>query len=174
MTELGPVMQLAFIPSHFDATLQFWTKTMGAGPFFVLPRHVAEWARYRGIETSPDLTIALGHWGDMQIEIIRQHNDAPSPYLDWRRSGAEGLHHVCIVVDDIQAARRVCTEAGGNVVYDGRVGDTYWSYVETGGGPGTILEMIQHAPPSRALMQMVRDAARDWDGRDPIRNLTLA
>jgi methylmalonyl-CoA/ethylmalonyl-CoA epimerase len=174
MTDLGQVMQLAFVPSDFDATLKFWIETMGAGPFFVMPNQVSPWTRYRGVETAPELTVAFGHWGDMQIEIIRQHNDAASLYLDWRRSGAEGLHHVCIVVDDISLARRVCTEAGGDVMYDGRAGDTHWSYVETGGGPGTILEMIQHAPPSRALMTMVRDAARNWDGSDPIRTFPRA
>jgi catechol 2,3-dioxygenase-like lactoylglutathione lyase family enzyme len=173
MIQLGQVMQLAYVPSDFDGTLKFWTETMGAGPFFVLAGFPTEWARYRGIETSPDLTVAFGHWDDMQIEIIQQHNDAPSPYRDWRLSGAEGLHHVCILVDDIVAARRVCVEAGGDVVYDGRSGETHWSYVDTGGGPGTILEMVQHAPPSRGLMDMVRDAARGWDGRDPIRTLQL-
>jgi catechol 2,3-dioxygenase-like lactoylglutathione lyase family enzyme len=171
---LGQVMQLAFVPSDFDETLRFWTETMGAGPFFVLEHNVPEWAQYNGVDTRPDITMALGHWGDLQIEVIKQLNDAPSPYLDWRRAGGEGLHHVCVLVDDMAAAKRTCTASGGKVVYDGRAGETLWSYVETGGGAGSILEMIQHAPPSRALMDMIRDAARGWDGRDPIRPLHLA
>jgi methylmalonyl-CoA/ethylmalonyl-CoA epimerase len=174
MIDLGAVMQLAFVPSNFDATLRFWAQTMGAGPFFVLERNVPEWAEYNGIDTKPAIKMALGHWGDMQIEVIEQLNDAPSPYLDWRRAAGEGLHHVCIVVDDIAAAKRTCVATGAKVVYDGRAGETLWCYVETGGGPGSMLELVQHAPPSRALMDMIRDAAREWDGRDPIRPLRLA
>ena len=34
--------------------------------------------------------------------MIRQHNDAPSIYKAWRDEGREGLHHVCILVDDLQ------------------------------------------------------------------------
>ena len=173
LSALGDVMQLAFVPGDFDATLKFWSETMGVGPFYVLRRNKTEWARYRGVETLPELSVAFGHWNDMQIEIIQQHNDVPSPYRDWRLSGAEGLHHVCIILDDIAAARRVCEDAGCEVIFDGRSGDTHWSYVDTDGGPGTLLEMIQHAPPSRGLMDMIRDAARDWDGKDPIRELAV-
>jgi methylmalonyl-CoA/ethylmalonyl-CoA epimerase len=174
LVDLGPVMQLAFVPGDFDGTLKFWTETMGAGPFFVIAGNKPEWAQYRGVDTLPEITMAVGHWGDMQIEVIKQTSDAHSPYRDWRLSGAEGLHHVCVVVDDIAASRRACVDAGCDVIFDGRFGDTHWSYVDTGGGPGTILEMIQHAPPSRALMDMVRTAARGWDGQDPIRMLKLA
>jgi methylmalonyl-CoA/ethylmalonyl-CoA epimerase len=174
MTNLGQVMQLAFVPSDFNQTLNFWTQTMGAGPFFVLEHNVPEWAQYHGADTRPAIKLALGHWGDMQIEIIEQLNDAASPYLDWRRAGGEGLHHLCVAVDDIAAAKRTCVESGGKVVYDGRAGETLWCYVETGGGAGSILEIVQHAPPSQALMDMIRDAARGWDGRDAIRPLRLA
>ena len=87
LSALGDVMQLAFVPGNFDATLKFWSETMGVGPFYVLCRNKTEWARYRGVETLPELSVAFGHWNDMQIEIIQQHNDVPSPYRDWRLSG---------------------------------------------------------------------------------------
>jgi hypothetical protein len=173
ISQIGEVMQLAFVPSDFDATLKFWAETMCAGPFFVVPNIPTEWAQYRGVQTDPEITMAIGHWGEMQIEIIKQHNKAPSPFMDWRASGAEGLHHVCVMVDDITAARETCKKAGAEVIFDGRSGETQWSYVDTGGGPGTILELIQHAPPSRALMDGFRAASRGWDGRDPIRIFKL-
>jgi catechol 2,3-dioxygenase-like lactoylglutathione lyase family enzyme len=168
---LGPVMQLAFVPEDFDATLNFWVEKMGAGPFFILTGQLPDWQTHRGQPTCPDLTIALGHWGDMQIEIIAQHNDAPSTYKEWRDAGHEGLHHSCIVVDDIDHARRVCTRNGGQLLIEGGGAGAEWFYVDNGGGPGTILEVIRHSEQSGALMAMIRDAALDWDGADPIRHI---
>ncbi|WP_157219916.1 VOC family protein [Flavisphingomonas formosensis] len=171
IAELGAVMQLAFVPEDFDATLRFWVETMGAGPFYILSGQKPDWTRYRGELTDPDLTVALGHWGDMQIEVIRQENDAPSIYKEWRDRGGEGLHHTCIVVDDIEQAKRVCIQAGAEMILGGAGSGAEWFYVDTGGGPGTILEVIRHSQQSGALMKMIRDAAVDWDGSDPIRRI---
>jgi len=169
IAQLGAVMQLAFVPADFDATLRFWIETMGAGPFYILSGYDPDWTRYRGALTRPDLEIALGHWGDMQIEIIRQRNDAPSIYKEWRDRGGEGLHHTCIVVEDLEQAKRVCAEAAAETILGGAGNGAEWFYVDTGGGPGTIVEIIRHSAITAGLMKMIRDAAVDWDGTDPIR-----
>ena len=31
ITSLGEIMQLAYVPADFDATLKFWIETVGAG-----------------------------------------------------------------------------------------------------------------------------------------------
>jgi methylmalonyl-CoA/ethylmalonyl-CoA epimerase len=172
IADLGQIMQLAFVPSDFDATLKFWTGAMGAGPFFVIEHDKPEWAYYRGQRTEPDLTLAIGHWGDMQIEIIQQHNEAASPYRDWRLGGGEGLHHTSILIDDMAKARAVCAQVGAEPVYHGSAGNAEWIYVDTGGGQGTIVEMLRHTPATRANMLRIRDAARDWNGLDPIRSIS--
>jgi methylmalonyl-CoA/ethylmalonyl-CoA epimerase len=173
IADLGEVMQIAFVPPDFDATLNFWVNTMGAGPFFVLKGTKAEWFQYCGKDSDPELDLALGHWGDMQIEIIRQTNSAPSPFTEWRGAGGEGVHHVCVVVDDIEKAKRVAREKGGTLMANGRALGTEWIYIDTGGGPGTVLEVVCYAEASKGLMKMIRDAARGWDGKDPIREIVL-
>jgi catechol 2,3-dioxygenase-like lactoylglutathione lyase family enzyme len=116
--------------------------------------------------------MALGHWGDLQIELIRQHNDAPSIYKTWRDEGREGLQHVCILVDDMVHARRVCAKAGAEVAQEALVpGGGEVVYVEAGGGPGTMVEILRPAPGGREFFAMMREAARNWDGSDPVRRL---
>ncbi len=171
--ELGEVNQIAFIPEDFDACLRFWTATMGAGPFFYLAGTVAMHSSYLGATTRPVLDIALGHWGDMQIEIIRQTNDAPSPYKAWRDAGGVGVHHICIAVPDIAAAKQLAAAKGMQILLTGAANGAEWIYVDTGGGPGTIVEIIQHSAASQGLMDMVRAASRGWEGRDPVRRITL-
>ena len=51
--------------------------------------------------------------------------------------------------------------AGGGAVF----------YADTGGGPGSMLEVLQPAPGGREFFAMMRDAHRDWDGADPVRRL---
>ncbi|MBS0408577.1 MAG: VOC family protein [Proteobacteria bacterium] len=169
---LGEVMQLAYVPADFDAALAFWTGTMGAGPFFALDHVQLEAVKYRGAPAQIDFSMALGYWGDIQIELIRQHNDAPSIYRAWRDEGREGLHHVCILVDDMDQARTACAEAGAAVVQEARVpGGGEVIYVDTGGGPGTMVEILKPAPGGRDFFAMMREAARNWDGADPLRRL---
>ena len=169
MTGLGPVKQLAFVPSDFDGTLKYWIQTTGAGPFYLLPHLPADGLQYRSEVVRPDLSVAIGHWGDLQIEIIQQHNDAPSPFHDWRQSGTEGLHHVCVAVDDIAAARDVCRQTGGEIDFGGHMSGTEWSYVDTGAARVRSSKSSSMGPGMGEFMTMVRDAARNWDGNEPIR-----
>jgi len=172
IADLGEIMQLAYVPADFDAALKFWIETMGAGPFFAIDDVRLIDCKYRGVPSEVHFSMALGYWGDMQIELIRQHNDAPSIYKAWRDAGHEGLQHVCILVDDIAHARAVCAAAGAVVAQEGQVaGGGEVIYVDTGGGPGTIVEILQPGPNTRGLFAMMREAARGWDGSDPFRRL---
>src|SRR5438067_1870127 len=98
---LGSPMQMAYVPADFDAALSFWTKTIGAGPFFSIEQVKLDHVRYRGEPAAIDFSITLGYWGAMQIELIRQHNDTPSIFKAWRDQNRGGLQHVCILVGDI-------------------------------------------------------------------------
>jgi len=169
---LGPITQLAFVPADFDSALRFWVETMGAGPFFLLEHVKMEGLRYRG-QPAPDVdfSAAMGHWGDLQIELIRQYNDAPSIYSDWRHQGREGLHHVCVLTADMAAARGLCAAAGAEVLQEGtlRGGAAEIIYVDTLGGPGTMVEIMKPDPAALAFFARIRAAAKDWNGDDPLR-----
>ena len=170
IAEIGPVMQIAFVPDDFDAALAHWTQVMGVGPFYLLERIVLSDMRYKGEPSSTMFSIALAYWGDMQIELIRQDDASPSIYRDTRNGGA--MHHVCILTDDIAAAQATAAAAGATLLVEGRVGgDGHVIYVETGGYPGGIVEILQPASGSSALFDMIREAARGWDGSDPVRRL---
>lgn len=170
---LGPVMQMAYVPSDFDAALDHWIRVVGAGPFFMLNHVALEAVHYRGAPVSIDFSLALGYWGDIQIEIIRQNDQTPSIYKEWRDAGREGLHHVCLLAEDMGAARAACDAVGAQVIQDGIVpGGGAVIYVDTGGGPGTMIEILKPAPGGLGFFAMMREAARNWDGSDPVRVLS--
>lgn len=171
LASLGDIMQIAYVPSDFDAALTHWTRVVGAGPFFLLPNVALPGGRYRGEPSDPVFTMALGYWGDMQIELIRPENDAPSIYR-----GDYGVrdrpHHVCVLVDSIAEVRARCAASGADIIFEAPVGDTGGViYADPGTGPGNLIEWLEPQAGTRELFAMMRDAAKGWDGSDPVRSL---
>lgn len=169
---LGQVMQMAYLPSDFDAALRYWTQVIGAGPFFLLENVTLDDARYQGSPTAAVFSLALGYWGDMQIELIRPENDESSVY-----NGVYGvrdrLHHVCLIVDSADEARRMCAATGAKVVFEARVGESgEVLYIDPGAGPGGLVEVLHPAPGTADLFALMREAHRVWDGTEPMRKLT--
>lgn len=168
---LGTVMQLCYCPRDMDEAIRFWTETMGVGPFFKRgPLHFPS-LKYRGEPSDLSFSMAIAYWGDTQIELIVQHNDAPSIYRDWRQAGMEGVNHICIVVEDIHAARALCVDQGHTIAQELYYEGGGAIYVDAGGGPGTLTEMVQLSPDQRTRFAAYKEAARNWDGTDPVREL---
>lgn len=171
VSQLGEVMQLAYLPSDFDAALRYWTEVMGVGPFFELKDIRLGEMRYRGQPTDAMFSVAIAYWGDIQIELIRAENEAPSIYSG-EYAVTDRLHHICIMVESIEDARRACAQAGAEIIVEGKVGeDGAVIYADFGAGPGHLVEMLQPMAITGGLFDMIKDAGRNWDGSDPLRPL---
>lgn len=165
-------MQLAFVPQDFDAAVEHWTKIMGVGPFFLMEGIHLEGMKYKGEPTDAAFDLALAYWGELQIELIRPCDNHPSIYRGEYADGlAGGLHHVCLLVDDIADAYRVSEEAGATIVIEGALGDSRVIYVDPGSGPGGLVEILQQGAGGPDLFAMIKQAGEDWDGTEPLRKL---
>lgn len=168
---LGEVIQLAYFPTDFDAAMAYWIETVGVGPFFVLNDVRLGDMTYKGAPSDAVFSMAIGYWGDIQIELIKTESTAPSLYHG-EYAVRDRLHHVCVFVEDIEVAKAACAAAGAEVIVEGTVGeDGGVIYVDPGQGPGFVIEYLQPMSGSEGLFQMMKDAARDWDGSDPVRVL---
>lgn len=178
----GPLRQVAFVIRDLDRALQYWTETLGVGPFFVLRNMCPENYRYRGRSSpSPRLSIALGNSGDVQVELIQQHDDRASAYLEFLQAGREGFQHVSSWLNrtDYDATMQQQRAAGVAVVHEGSIpgSGVRFAYFATddASAPGGLLYEIADVlePHIYPVMQMISDAARDWDGAAPVREITL-
>jgi methylmalonyl-CoA/ethylmalonyl-CoA epimerase len=173
---LGPIMQLAFVPTDFEAAIGYWTKVMGVGPFFLWEHIEVDELTYRGEVVSVDFSVALAQWDEIQIELIHQNDAGPSIYRDWN---SDALHHIQLAVDDYDEALSACTRAGFPVAMAGQglVGskDLRFAYCDLGRfGPAGFIEFAYRPPGAGGAlerMQRMKDAARSWDGTDPVRPL---
>lgn len=67
-------------------------------------------------------------------------------------------------------ALRVCADNGAPLLQDGQFGPARFAYVDTGGGPGSILEMLAAPSDVHERYAKFRNVARSWRGEDPVRN----
>jgi methylmalonyl-CoA/ethylmalonyl-CoA epimerase len=166
---LGEILQLAYVPGDVEGALKYWINTIGAGPFYHNPHIVFDTMNYMGEPTALDMSSWLGYWGDTQIEIIKQHNDAPSMYKDWRDRRLEGIQHLGLIAE--AGARDFLVNSGAIIVQDGTLGGAEFFYADLGGGPGAVVEVMMNSQLARDVFGAMRAAARDWNGKNPIREI---
>lgn len=170
IAHFGPIEQLAFVPSDFDAAIEYWTQTMGIGPFFLFEGLKLDDMRYRGKSTDAAFTVAIAYWGDVQIELVRGDNEAPAHY-NGEYGVKDRLHHVLQIVDDFDAAMAAFAAVGGEVIVSGGFGGGKVAYIDPGAGPGGLVEILEPGEGAAELFAMIKRASVDWDGSEPIRRL---
>lgn len=176
----GTMRQIAFVVRDLDRALSYWSETLGVGPFFVLRDVSPEDFRYRGRPSPPPrLTIALANSGDLQVELVVPHDDRPSAYRDFLAAGREGFQHVSawLTRADYDATMARQLAAGVPVVHEGKVpgAGVRFAYFATDRPPAGLTYEISDVlePHVYPLMEMIAEAARGWDGSDPVRELGL-
>lgn len=176
----GEMRQIAFVVRDLDRALRYWTETIGVGPFFMIRDLVPDRWFYREMPAAPPrITIALGFSGEFQVEIIQPHDDNPSAYRDFLVAGREGFQHVSswMTRAEYDREREHLRKTGVVAVHEGSIpgNNIRFAYfatdVETGGFLYEIAEVKE--PPVYEMMMMIRDAAKTWDGKDPIRELRM-
>lgn len=168
--DLGPIFQVAYVEVDFEKAVSSWN-ALGVGPFFVAD-HVKVPYDYQGQNLEAELTLAFSYWGDMQIEIIQQHDYLPSVYRKWMDGSQSGIHHVCILVDDIDDIRERCTGAGLRIDQQMSTASADVIYTQMPHDGSHYVEFAQYAPGTGALFERIRDECARWDGTNPIRSLS--
>ena len=167
----GAIRQNGYVVRDIEAAMRHWSDVLGIGPWFYAPHAPIHDFTYRGEPSHPDVAIALANSGQLQLELIQQHNDAPSLYRDFLATGQQGLQHVACWTENFASERQRAIDLGFRIGHEGVTGRYGpFVYFETTSHPGTILELSDVGGLKRRLFQHIRDAADDWDGRDPIRD----
>jgi hypothetical protein len=169
---LGPIVQLAWIVEDLDEALKPWV-ALGVGPFYVMRRLRQIDCFYYGKPVEIEMSAALGYWGDIQIELILQHNDAETIYSAWKRSGQAGPHHILIAAPDFAAAGIALAAAGGVVAQEATaVGMARVKYFDMGPSRPYI-EIGEAFPEMIPRIMRMRDETANYDGTNPIRDLPM-
>jgi catechol 2,3-dioxygenase-like lactoylglutathione lyase family enzyme len=172
LTPIQPV-QLAYFVTDVREAAHHAVESFGAGPFYVLERIELEWGEHRGARCDFVHSSAYGQWGDLMMELVQQDEEGPSPFRDLYAPGEQGLHHVASFVasldETIEAYRRSGFPLASRAVT--KNAGSEFAFIDTTSQMGHMLEIYE---PSKSLLgfyDLVRNAAIDWDRRDPVRDL---
>ena len=165
------IMQNSWVVTDIGAAMQHWVRTAGIGPFFVVKGLTLDDQCYRGkpAAKSIEVTFALAQAGDIQIELVEQHNDVKSAYRDLIAAGRSGFHHMALYSDDYDADLADYTRAGFEVAFSGAFAGKRFCYVDTSASIGCMMELIEASDAQAGFFSKIIAAAIDWDGSDPIR-----
>lgn len=169
MAALGPIMQNGYVVDDWRQAAEHWAAALGVGPFFALEHVEFSECLYRGDPTNIDMSVAIAYTGNYQIELVQQHNDAPSIYMDFLKRNPPGLQHVGTLVDDLDAALD-SNELRSRIIQQGcTVTGARFAYVDTVLHDGTMLELIEADEEMHRTFAYMASAAATWDGNNAIR-----
>jgi Glyoxalase/Bleomycin resistance protein/Dioxygenase superfamily len=180
INSLGGIRQIAMVVRDAQKTMRYFARTLGVGPFYVVRNYVPDDYHFRGQPApAPVLTLGFAQSGPVQIEIIQQHNDAPSGYTEFLGAGLEGCQHLAAwfaVPTEYDAARKQILDSGLALIHEGgsNAAGARFAYFATE-LPGQLMFEIAEAlrPEVRGMFELVAEQARSWDGTEPIRNLSV-
>ena len=166
----GDLLQIGFVVTDIEAAMQHWVQCLGVGPWFFLSHLAIQDFQYCGKPCEADISLALAQSGSVQIELIEQHNNAPSLYQGYLRGGALSMqHHLGYGTMHFEEdMKRLGIQYG--IAQSGRTGMRGgFAYLKGDKYAGTIIEIIDLAKGRAELFAAIANAARNWDGIDQIR-----
>jgi hypothetical protein len=166
--EHNVIKQIAYVVDDLDGAIARWVKLLRVGPFFRLDRVQVEAMSYRGVPLPAQISLALGNSGGVQIELIALGDAAPSIYRELPR----GVHHVAVLADDFEGESSRLVSLGHPIALALAIpGVCRVRYHDTLAAFGHFVELWESTGTMCALVEMVEGAARNWDGRDAVRDL---
>jgi hypothetical protein len=169
LLKLGPVRQVGYVVKDIEEAMQEWLN-LGVGPWFLTGKVPVENFQYMGKPSDLDMSVALTHSGYVQVELIRQNNDASSLYRDFLQTVGEGIQHVSHWVEDFDEKSKMLLDLGYIIGHSGNIGPNgRFAYFVNEKLPGTILEVSEVSGFKGEIFKQIAGVCANWDGSDPIR-----
>ena len=166
-SDFGKVIQHSYIVPNIEDVVPRWA-TLGVGPFFLGPPASIEEYYYRGEKCDCSLRVALGFWGDIEVELLEPVGNDKTFYSDTLSKAPGQLNHFASIVGDVDA---LISEHGlqGQVVQHGTASGVRFAYVEDLLPGGLLLEIFEETPLVATSFQAILEESRKWDGTRPLR-----
>ncbi|KQM19286.1 VOC family protein [Novosphingobium sp. Leaf2] len=164
MTAL-PIRQIAYFVPDVRAAARAHSAAFGSGPYYIADHIPLVRAVHRGVERELDHSSAYGQWGEVMIEFCQQNNAGPSAFHDLypEGSGSQGLHHVALFADDLDAVVAQFTDAGHALALDAEMTDGFrYAFIDTVALHGHMLELYAPTASLLGFYDLVRRKAGNF------------
>jgi catechol 2,3-dioxygenase-like lactoylglutathione lyase family enzyme len=138
------IIQIGVVVENLDQTIDSLT-SLGLGPFKVhTATHTA--AIFRGKKVSYQVKIAMSQQGSVQLELI-EYLYGNTIHNEFLQEKGEGLHHICLRVNDIDGSLHRFEQKGISVAQQDRfVGGGGVAYMDDEKTGGITFEVVQLPP----------------------------
>jgi Glyoxalase/Bleomycin resistance protein/Dioxygenase superfamily len=168
---LNPVQIAYHVPDPEQAARGF-ARDFGWGPFFYLEHIALAACNYRGTPATFDHSSAYGQAGELMVELITQHDDAPSVLRDRFTSDAVGIHHLAYFIPSLDDTLLEARASRIEIALDARTATgTCFAMLDLSRELGHMVELYEPAGDLLKFYRHVRRASEDWDGTEPFRRL---
>jgi hypothetical protein len=172
-----PIRQVAYFVQDARKAALRHHQIYGSGPYFVAEHIPVRLALHRGVERELDHTSAYGQWGSVMVEFVQQNNPGPSCFHDMypEGSGRGGIHHVALFVDDIKKAIAVYNaDHHETALYAEMKADGFpFAMIDMVADLGHMIELYQPVAQLAGFYEMVANAAKGFNGEDPVRTISF-
>ena len=152
------VAQVALVVENLERAVENYWKHFGIGPwhFYTYQRPFVRRMTRHGQPADYAMRVALAQLGPTRIALIEQLA-GDTVYAEFVRQHGYGVHHLGVLVDDMESALREAKAAGYRVTMDGAGfgpdDDGHYAYLDTEADLGTTVELIERpkrrAPPEK-------------------------
>lgn len=153
-------MQTAWVIEEIDATERYFVDHFG----------VRRWVRLNDIHFPPDtctyrgepadfvIHVSMAYLGEMQLELI-QPVHGKSIYSEYLAAHGGGMHHLCMIPEDFDAALAAADEAGIGIAQRGSMagGAMQFAYVDGAHVGVPFLELAKLEPTMVEFFASIRE-----------------
>ncbi|MEM1051974.1 MAG: VOC family protein [Pseudomonadota bacterium] len=169
-----PVCQLAYFVSNLEAAATAHSASFASGPFFIFRNVPLAKSVHRGVERVFDHSSAYGQWGDVMVEFVEVHSAEPSAFTDVFPAGSRrhGLHHTAVMVENLAASIDQFEQMKMPLAQlSETTTGTEFAFMDATNSLGHMIELYEASEGLVGFYDLVKDAARNWDGSGLIREL---
>jgi catechol 2,3-dioxygenase-like lactoylglutathione lyase family enzyme len=160
----GTFNQVAYMVPDLQAAIDWWTESMGVGPFFIFPAFDVAAGDYRGESHVAEFGAAVAYSGEVMVELIEPRG--PSIFQEFLAEGRKGVHHICAFTEDMAQTQAWIVAKGGTRLQGARFADgSEVAYYDMAGDENVILEIAALKPEVLGLFAAIKAAGAAWDGK---------
>ena len=163
------IVQVAYHVADIEQSAKWAAKTLGAGPFVVSRDIELSESVHRG-EPCPFVhSSAYGQWGKIMLELVQQESSGASPFRDLYSEDEQGLHHVAMMVDDMDAAVGHFEDAGvPRVTRAVTLSGVEFAFLDATATFGHYIEIYEAGAAVKGFYEHVEALSKkNWDVNDP-------
>ena len=163
----GDIRQVAYLVNDIHKAMRHWAEVLGVGPFFYVENMTAHGSTFRGQPTAPQLSLAMAQSGPVQIELIQQHNDAPSQFLSYKQAGFEGQHHIAFWTKTFDEDMARYLKEGYEILSTANTAPNRNCFLTAVGHNGTLIEISEINGSKGEYFEKLHALQRRGMGRTP-------